>query len=173
MDVKLTSIIDAIAFQADESHAFLNKRSGEVEIFSDEEIRVAESNQDVSDQAEWYRNAVARAKFFVENEDDFISLPSKYEFHEYRVMEAFIVALPVEEQREELFRLIRGKGAFSLFRQGLEHKSLKEPRCMRQVPASRTGVGHRLNRTVFGSQGLCESLGETPHVLVLVRQAFR
>ncbi len=56
----------------------------------------------------------------MENEEGYIPLPSKYEFHEYRVIENFIYSLPVEEQQEELFRLIKGKGAFARFRDGLD-----------------------------------------------------
>lgn len=120
MEVKLASIADGIEFQADEAQSFLNLSTGEVVVFTDEEIDAASSDEDMSEHAEWYREAVTRAKEYIENEENYIPLPSKFDFHEYQVMEKFIGALPIEEQRDELFNLIKGKGAFSRFRQGLE-----------------------------------------------------
>ena len=70
--------------------------------------------------AEWYREAIDQARAFLNHEDDYIPLPSKFDFHEYRVMEEFIRSLPIEEQRDELLSLIKGKGAFARFKQGLE-----------------------------------------------------
>ena len=92
----------------------------------DEEIRDAENDRDLSDRPEWYVEAVAKAKAFLENQDDFLDLPTQYEFHEYRIMESFILSLPVETQREELLDRIKGKGAFSRFRAGLDRFLLEK-----------------------------------------------
>lgn len=124
--VKLSSIVEGIEFQGDESQSYLRKSTGEVVLFADDEINAAASNEDVSEQAEWYIEARERAKEFLENEQDYIPLPSKYDFHEYRVVEKFILSLPIEEQREELLGLIKGKGAFSRFREGLDRFLLKD-----------------------------------------------
>ena len=120
MEINLATIVEGIEFQTDESHSFLNLSSGEVATFTDEEIDAAENEEDMSDHPEWFREAIARAKEYLENEENYISLPSKFDFHEYRVMERFIGSLPIVEQREELSNLIKGKGAFSRFKQGLE-----------------------------------------------------
>ncbi|MFZ2301127.1 MAG: UPF0158 family protein [Gallionella sp.] len=61
-----------------------------------------------------------QARAFLNHEDDYIPLPSKYEFLEYNVMEEFIHSLPIEAQRDELLFLIKGKGAFARFKHGLE-----------------------------------------------------
>ena len=124
--VKLSSIIEGIEFQGDGSQSYLNKLSGEVVIIYDEEMRMAESGDDISDQAAWYIEAVKRAIEYLENEDNYVALPSKYEMNEYRIMENFAFSLPIEEQRDEMLSLLKGKGAFSRFRQGLERFLLKE-----------------------------------------------
>lgn len=124
--VKLLSIVEGIEFQGDESHSYLNIKTGEVVLIADEEIRAAESNEDVSEHAGWYIEAIERAKQLLINEQDYILLPSKYDFHEYRHIERFILSLPIEEQREELFSLIKGKGAFSRFREGLDRFLLSD-----------------------------------------------
>ncbi len=120
MKVDLKKIIASIEFQGDESRSYLKVSSGEVVLFTDEAIAAAESDDDLSEHAEWYREAVEQAREFINHEDDYIPLPSKFDFHEYRVMEEFILSLPIEEQRDELLSLIKGKGAFARFKHGLE-----------------------------------------------------
>ena len=126
MKVDLKKITEGIEFQGDESHSYLKISSGEVVLFTDDEIAAAESDEDLSVHAEWYREAIEQAREFLNNEDDYIPLPSKFDFHEYRVMEEFIRSLPIEEQRDVLLSLIKGKGAFARFKQGLERFLLLE-----------------------------------------------
>ena len=124
--VKLSEIVDGIQFQTDESRTCLRKSTGEVVLLTDEEIRDAEANNEITDHPEWYKEAIEQAKEYLKNESDYILLPSKYGCNDYRVMEKFINSIPIEKQREELYHLIKGKGAFSRFRQGLERFLLLE-----------------------------------------------
>ena len=126
MKVDLKKIIEGIEFQGDESQSYLKISSGEVVLFTDDAIAAAESDEDLSVRAEWYREAIEQAREFINNEEDYIPLPSKYEFHEYGVMEEFISSLPIEEQRDELLSSIKGKGAFARFKHGLERFLLLE-----------------------------------------------
>ena len=126
MKVDLKKIIEGIEFQGDESQSYLKISSGEVVLFTDDAIAAAESDEDLSVRAEWYREAIEQAREFINNEEDYIPLPSKYEFHEYGVMEEFISSLPIEEQRDELLSSIKGKGAFAKFKHGLERFLLQE-----------------------------------------------
>lgn len=57
----------------------------------------------------------------------FFSLPSKYDIHEYDIMERFIWSLPEGKVQDALEKAIRGKGAFrrfrdSIMRYGIENK---------------------------------------------------
>ena len=118
MKVDLKKIFEGIESQSDESHSYLKLSSGEVVLFTDEAIAAAESDEDLSEHAEWYRETVEQARAFVNNEEDYLPLPSKFDFHEYGVMEEFIHSLPIEAQRDELLTLIKGKGAFARFKDG-------------------------------------------------------
>ena len=118
--VDLKKIVEGIEFQGDESRSYLKISSGEVVLFTEEAIAAAESDEDLSVHAEWYREAIEQAREFINHEDDYIPLPSKFDFHEYRVMEEFIHSLPIAAQRDELLSLIKGKGAFARFKHGLE-----------------------------------------------------
>ena len=126
MKVDLKKIIEGIECQDDEAHSYLKLSTGEVVLFTDEAIAAAESDEDLSVHAEWYREAIEQAREFINNEDDYIPLPSKFDFHEYSVMEEFILSLPIEEQRDDLLSMIKGKGAFARFKHGLERFLLLE-----------------------------------------------
>ena len=126
MKVKLSSIIEGIEFQGDESQSYLNKLTGEVLLITDEEMHMAESKEDLSEHAGWLKEAINTATIFLENEDDYLALPTKHDFNEYSIMENFILSLPIEEQKNEMYSLIKGKGAFSRFHWGLERFLLKD-----------------------------------------------
>lgn len=126
MKVQLSSIIDGIEFQGDESQSYLNKLSGKVLTITDEEMHISQSKQDISEYAEWLKEAINRATEYLEDKENYLALPTKYDFNEYRIMEDFILTLPIEEQKNEMYSLIKGKGAFSKFRWGLDRFLLKD-----------------------------------------------
>ena len=126
MKVDLKVIVDGIEFQSDESQSVLNIKTGEVLFFTDEELEIAESKQDISDYAQWMQDAINRVRKYLEEQDNYLGLPTKYDFHEYHVMEKFILSLPHESQREELYYRIKGRGAFSNFKRGLDRYSLDD-----------------------------------------------
>ena len=51
----------------------------------------------------------------------FLRFPTKYEIHQYRIMEDFIDRLPPGKAQEELAYAIRGKGAFRRFKQSVRY----------------------------------------------------
>ena len=124
MKSKIQDIISAVDFDSDMSESYLNLKTGEVCMYTDEEISAAENNDDLSDSYEWYRDAVEKAKQFVENPDNYLSLPSKYDFNEYHIMEEFIDKISVSEQSEMMYQAIKGKGAFHRFKVILERFAL-------------------------------------------------
>ena len=124
MKTKIQDIIDAVDFDNDMTEFYLNIKTGEVCMYSEEELRAAEDNGDMSDSPEWYRDAVEQAKQFMENQDDYMELPGKYDFNEYRVMETFSSLVVVEEQSEILLDAIKGKGAFHRFKETIARFAL-------------------------------------------------
>ena len=124
MKVKIDDIIDTVDFDSDMSESYLNTKTIQVCIFTDEELRAAKNNEDLSDSAQWYCEAVARANHYLENQDDYIPLPEKYDFNEYRIIEKFIVSVATSKQSEMLSQSIHGKGAFRRFKTVLEKLGL-------------------------------------------------
>ena len=51
-----------------------------------------------------------------EEPERFIRLPSKYEIHEYSIMEEFVESLPEGAMQNQLYNAIQGRGAFRRFK---------------------------------------------------------
>ena len=64
----------------------------------------------------------------VENEPeaDFCIFPTKYEIHEYSIMDSFVDYLPPGRMKNELGAAIRGKGAFRRFKQTIRFHGIEQ-----------------------------------------------
>ena len=56
----------------------------------------------------------------------FLRFPTKYEIHQYRIMEDFIDQLSPGKAQKELAYAIRGKGAFRRFKQSVRFHGLEQ-----------------------------------------------
>lgn len=124
--VKLSEIIDAIDLQSDEMAAYLNIRTGQIITISEEEVRAAEEGDPLDDYPEWQQDNIRIARDFLENEDDYLALPTKYDLNEYQIMEKFVLSLKDRETSELLYTSIKGKGAFRRFKDTLNRLQLDD-----------------------------------------------
>lgn len=58
--------------------------------------------------------------------DRFLRFPTKYDIHEYSIMENFVYSLPAGAARQELANAIRGRGAFRRFKNGIRYHRLEQ-----------------------------------------------
>lgn len=117
--LKLTDLVDAIECYTDEHRILIDRTKNEVCIISDEAISLVENGED--DYPEWQEEEVEWAKAYLNNESNFIALPSQHEANEYSMMEDFVSALDNESQREKLLIALHGKGAFRRFKDTAIH----------------------------------------------------
>ena len=113
--VSLERVVGELEFMSDEDHMLLDKRSGELVRLGDEDLRDAESYEDFEDLTDWRRELIAQAREVL-GSDQYIELPSKFDIHEYQIMEQFIYSIESEELSDRLLRAIRGRGAFRRFK---------------------------------------------------------
>ena len=116
--VRLTDIVDALEMQFDESPSFLDLDSGQVETVSVDLLREAEESGDddeAPDLPEWQQQEWDIAKRIVFT-DRFRRLPTKFDVHEWAIMEEFSLEVKSDEVREDLLRAIYGAGAFRMFK---------------------------------------------------------
>ena len=128
--VELKKVADAFDGLMDETHAYINRKTGETYGFSDEEIRMVDEVEEkgeaaLKDSPPWQREVVTKAREVLGSED-WLELPSKFDFDEYRVMEAFCLGVEDEALRVELLDVIRGSGAFRRFKDAVQRRGVAE-----------------------------------------------
>jgi hypothetical protein len=115
LKVNIAKITDELQMQFDESSAYLNTLDGDVYIVSDEEMNAAEEGDPIDDFPDWQQDNIRIAQQIISG-DNFIELPSKYDVHEYAIMEEFCYSVTDSKVSEALQIAIQGKGAFRRFK---------------------------------------------------------
>ncbi len=124
--VQLNRIIEAIELQTDESSAYLDKKTGDVMVIMEEELNAAEDQEPLEEYPEWQRDNIEKAREFIDREEDFLSLPTKYDIDEYEIMEDFCRAVEDADICEDLSNSIHGKSAFRRFRNAIERFNMED-----------------------------------------------
>jgi hypothetical protein len=128
--VELKKVADEFDGLMDETHGYLNRKTGETYGFTDEEIGLVEKVEKRGEAAlkgvpAWQREVLPKVREVLGSED-WLELPSKFGFHEYRVMEAFCVGVEDEDLRERLLDAIRGNGAFRRFKDVVHRRGIAD-----------------------------------------------
>ena len=123
--VKLSDLIEGVEFQSDERSSYVNLTTGEVVSITDEELRAAENDEPLEDFPAWQYDMIRIAKDILET-DHYLPLPTKFDIHEYRIMERFCYSVDDEDMRDGLCRAIRGRGAFRYFKDKIHEYGMAE-----------------------------------------------
>lgn len=101
MKVNISVVMDAIEMADDNYTYFLDLETGESVFIADELITCLD-NEGLEDEID-------------DNPERYLRLPTKYEIHEYHIMEEFIWSLE-GEKAAKLEYTIQGRGAFRRFK---------------------------------------------------------
>jgi hypothetical protein len=118
--VKLSELIEALEFDSDEFGNWVDLQAGSVVRLAHSLVRAVEEGDEdaLEDLADWEKEEVEIAKAVVADSGErFVDAPDKLDFHEYRHMERFIGTVENAEAAEQLWRAIKGKGAFRYFKE--------------------------------------------------------
>jgi hypothetical protein len=122
--VSLNQVIEALELATDEMSWFVSKKTGQVVMVSHEAMRLAEDDSS-SDLPDWQEEEVHTAKDVLESKD-WLGLPSKFDVHEWEIMNRFGQSLSVSAQREEVMDAIHGSGAFRQFKSTIRRLRLDD-----------------------------------------------
>ncbi len=125
MVITLKAVIDGMDTQNETRHTFLNRRPGEFVTIGDEDITLVESDIPMENIPPEQHDAI-RLTRRVLGSNDFLQLPSKYDIHEYSIMERFCLSREDEELREKLLFSIHGQGAFRRFKETVQQLGVAE-----------------------------------------------
>jgi hypothetical protein len=113
--VRLDDIVEALEIQFDEVSSYLDRDTGQVEAVSHDILRLAEAGEEEPDLPEWQKHEWQVAKQVVST-NRFEELPTKFEVHEWAIMQDFARSVESDGIREDLLRVIHGAGAFRNFK---------------------------------------------------------
>jgi len=113
--VSIHEVIEALELATDEMSSYVNTSTGQVITVTHDDLRLAEEDVTPSDLPQWQQDAVAEAKAVLESKD-WLPLASKFDIHEWEIMNQFGRSLPNPADRDAVFAAIRGSGAFRSFK---------------------------------------------------------
>lgn len=123
--VNLSDILDALDSQGDETHYWVDRETGHVEMLTDEFLNMAGDDRDQdSDHPEWMRAMVDLARRIEAEPERFAELPDCFEIDEWSLMEEFTRTIPDPAIAQDLDRAIHGQGAFRRFKSALDRNDL-------------------------------------------------
>jgi hypothetical protein len=123
--VSLKAIIDEMDVPSEEHHAYLNKRTGELFTIADEEIGIIESGDTMQDYPDWQREAIRKTQEVLAS-PDFLELPSKFDIHEYAIIERYSSSREDSKLRQSLLDCIHGSGAFRRFKEAIHEYAIAD-----------------------------------------------
>jgi uncharacterized protein UPF0158 len=113
--VSLRKLADELNDLMEGSTAYLNRQTGEIFTVSDEEVELADEEDDDL-LPDWQRELMQKGREVVESED-WLALPTKFDIHEWAIMEEFSRSVEDRQLQDELLSAIQGRGAFRHFRE--------------------------------------------------------
>ncbi len=114
LKVKIKKIVDELEMTFDEHSSYFNISDGEVYTVSDEVMSAAEEGDPLEDFPDWQQENIKTAQSII-SEDNYIELPSKFDVHEYAIMEEFCYTIKDSKISDALQIALQGKGAFRRF----------------------------------------------------------
>ncbi|MCG2591059.1 UPF0158 family protein [Rhodohalobacter sulfatireducens] len=118
LPVSLQSVINEMDMQNDMVQGYINRKTGELTVFTEEDeyaLRRLDDGEPIEELPAWQQEIIPKLREIMES-DDFIELPSQFEIHEYSIMEDFIYSLDEGPMKDDLLNAIRGRGAFRMFK---------------------------------------------------------
>ncbi|MGH1484230.1 MAG: UPF0158 family protein [Geminicoccales bacterium] len=125
LPVRLQEVVDAMDAPVDGWMAYINRRTGEIVSFSEDDVAFYDDDDDHDLMPDWQTEMVAKAKE-VEASDDFVQLPDKFDINEYAIMDRFCYTVDNDTIRQELLDAIKGSGAFRRFKDMIRRRGLEQ-----------------------------------------------
>lgn len=125
VSVSLPAVADAFEEAHPEVHHYLDLRTGEILLFSTEEISAAEEDADLEKFPDWQRETIRQAGELLDSEQ-YLELPDQYEIHEYDIIERFCYTVKSDALTEQLLYEIRGSGAFRRFKNAVHYHGIAD-----------------------------------------------
>jgi hypothetical protein len=122
--VRLREVVEALDLESDELHSCLDRDTGEIVTYNEEEARLAESGKWETAPA-WMQEYLPKVKRALED-DRMLELPDRVHIDEWRMMQEFAENQEQCRCRPELLSTIYGAGAFRNFKDAIQRLGLED-----------------------------------------------
>lgn len=123
MKVSLHEVVQSLSDLTDNTTAFLDRRSGEIVVVTEDEVQPAEIEDGLDDFPDWEREVIEKARA-IETTDHYLLLPTIFDINEYGIMREFANSIRSRPLKDELLQGISGTGAFRRFREICRERDL-------------------------------------------------
>jgi uncharacterized protein UPF0158 len=123
--VSLRKVVDEIDALMEGYTAYLNRQTGELHTLQEDDAELVADDADLEDLPDWQRDAIPVIREILES-GDWLALPTKFDIHEWAIMDEFSCSVDDPEVRNELRNAIRGAGAFRYFKDTIHRHGLQE-----------------------------------------------
>ena len=126
--VSLRDLVDELQILPNEGTAYLNQVTGKIITVTDDDIAMVEMDSEFEEEMEEGNDDIGgevsdleteyyqEVKRVLASDPDYLKLPSRFEIHEYEIIERFCFSVPDGKVSDVLLRKIRGSGAFRRFK---------------------------------------------------------
>lgn len=122
--VSLSEVIEAIELATDESTSYLDPDTGEI-VYVTHKMESLVENDEMEDAPEWMRKDLPKVREALES-GRFLPLPSKFDVHDWGIMNDFSLEQENDRVREELLDAIHGAGAFRMFKSTIQRLGIEK-----------------------------------------------
>lgn len=126
--VSLNDIVQEMQIISNMMSIYFQRSTGKFVIVTDDYICAAESEAPLDDRPEWEQEIIRETAEVLAREDDgdYVPIPSRYEIHDFAIMERFCSMVENRKIANDLLRSISGKGAFRKFKDSLHHYGIEK-----------------------------------------------
>jgi hypothetical protein len=123
--VSLSDVIEQMDLTTDEATAYINRKTGELITLTHEEAALTEDPEEAAEAPQWQKDLLPKAREVMASED-YIPLPSKFEIHEWSIMERFAQSHTDAAVSDELDAALHGRGAFRRFKDAVHRLGIAD-----------------------------------------------
>ena len=123
--VSLSDVIEQMELTTDEATAYINRKTGELITITHEEVALTEDPDEAAEAPQWQKDLLPKVREVLGSED-YIPLPTKFEIHEWSIMERFAQSLTDTAVSDELDAAVHGPGAFRRFKDAVHRLEIAD-----------------------------------------------
>lgn len=123
--VSLKAVVDEMDVVGDDHFAYINPETSELVTLSTEEISIVEEDLPTDDYPEWQQALISKARDVLAS-NNYLQLPTRYDIHEYAIMEQFCSRLADERLGQMLLDQIHRSGAFRRFKRAINRYGIEQ-----------------------------------------------